>query len=167
MALLLAETLPYTADDLTDRILQAGFISGTPVSGGAALPDLRLPDADSPHLVLTRLAHPVVVRSPDDMPDDFEPERPVCALLFLVSPTDSAGQHLRVLSELVTRVDEESFLEQWTEAFSEALPKPLSGRSANGNAASYTAALDRGDALSDLTESVAQHKATWRAARAC
>ena len=116
VALVLAETLPYTADDLTDKILQAGFISGTPVSGGAALPDLRLPDADEPQLVLARLAHPVIVRSPEDMPDDFEPERPVCALLFLVSPTNTAGQHLRVLSELVSRVDEESFLEQWTEA---------------------------------------------------
>ena len=36
-------------------------------------------------------------------------------------------------------------LEQWTAAFSEALPKPVTGRSANGKAASYTAALDRGD----------------------
>ncbi|MEE4163991.1 MAG: DNA topoisomerase (ATP-hydrolyzing) subunit B [Woeseiaceae bacterium] len=36
-------------------------------------------------------------------------------------------------------------LEQWTAAFSEALPKPVTGRSANGKAAGYTAALDRGD----------------------
>ena len=35
-------------------------------------------------------------------------------------------------------------LEQWTEAFSEALPKPATGRSANGNGAAYSAALERG-----------------------
>ena len=116
VALVLAESTPYTADDLGDKLLQAMFISGTPVSGGAALPDLRLPNATEPQLVLARLAHPITVQSPEDMPDDFEPERPVCAFLFLVSPTDAAGQHLRVLSELVSRVDEDSFLEQWTEA---------------------------------------------------
>jgi len=36
-------------------------------------------------------------------------------------------------------------LEQWTATFSDALPKPVTGRSNNGNAAAYSAALDRGD----------------------
>lgn len=111
-----AQKLPYTAKEIQDRFLESVHISGTAVSHGAALPDLRLPDVENPELVLVRLARPIEVRIQEEMPEDFEPERPVCALLFLISPAKKAGQHLRVLSELVSRVDEENFLIQWTQA---------------------------------------------------
>ena len=111
-----AQHLPYSAEELEGRFLDGVHISGTPVSHGAALPDLRLPDLDEPCMVLVRLAHPIYVRRPEDLPEGQEPDRPVCALIFLVSPASRAGQHLRVLAELVSRVDEDSFLRQWNHA---------------------------------------------------
>lgn len=111
-----AQHLPYSGEDLEARFLDGVHISGTPVSHGAALPDLRLPGIDEPMLVLIRLAEPVHVRKPEDMPEGMEPDHKVCALLFLISPAARAGQHLRVLSELVSRVDETNFLRQWNQA---------------------------------------------------
>jgi mannitol/fructose-specific phosphotransferase system IIA component (Ntr-type) len=113
---LFEERIPYSAEDIKARFLEGVHISGTAISHGAALPDLRLSDVEEPELVLVRLKHPIEVRIPEEMPEDFEPERPVCALLFLISPADRAGQHLRVLSELVSHVDEDMFLDAWQSA---------------------------------------------------
>ena len=40
----------------------------------------------------------------------------VRAVFFLVSPDEDAGQHLRLLGHLATRVDDPAFLDRWTEA---------------------------------------------------
>jgi len=54
--------------------------------------------------------------------DDADPlpgGRPVQALIFLVSPEDSARLHLTMLAALAERVDQEGFLDDWRAARSE------------------------------------------------
>ena len=115
----LAEELPVSARELERMFLESAHIGGTPVSHGAALPDLRLSGVVRPELALVRLRHPIVVPLPDDVPRRAE-QRPVTAVLLLVGSAADAGQHLRILAELVSRVDEDSFLDEWNAADSEA-----------------------------------------------
>lgn len=113
---ILAQHLPYAADQLQSMFLQAVHIGGTHVSHGVALPDLRLPDAEEATLALVRLEHGIRIRLAEEGPTDFAPEAPIRALLFLVSPQNRTGPHLRILAELVSRVDESSFLAAWEHA---------------------------------------------------
>jgi Trk K+ transport system NAD-binding subunit len=46
----------------------------------------------------------------------FDPNEPIYALIFLVSPEDNPGQHLRTLAHIAGRVGEERFLDVWRTA---------------------------------------------------
>ena len=112
---LLAEHLPVAAPELEAGFQQGTRIGATPVTGGVALPHLRLAGIDEPSLVVVRSQRAVRVPVGDalggahDQPDSH-------ALFFLVSPEDDPGQHLRLLAQLATRVDREGFIEEWLDA---------------------------------------------------
>ena len=111
----LAERLPRTAESLAEGFLQGTRVGATPVSGGVALPHLRLPGLDGPEMVLVRCPNPITVT----VGDVFGAEGPSSlthAIFFLVSPDDNPGQHLRLLAELAGRVDQEGFIASWKEA---------------------------------------------------
>ncbi|MFT4542048.1 MAG: APA family basic amino acid/polyamine antiporter [Planctomycetota bacterium] len=102
-----------------DRLVK-GFMEGTrtgatPVAGGAALPHLRMKEVAHPHLVLVRCRKAMdiptsnVFGTPEDTP-------PIHAIFFLISPEADPGQHLRMLAELASRVDQEDFLSRWLSA---------------------------------------------------
>jgi APA family basic amino acid/polyamine antiporter len=102
------------------EVLQAAFLSGMeagymPVSHGAALPHIRLEGIGEPLILLVRCSAGV------EAPDRLEPGlhdslAGVRAVFFLVSPDDDAGQHLRLLGHLATRVDDPDFLGRWMAA---------------------------------------------------
>ena len=79
---------------------------------GAALPHLRLTEIDSPAMVIMRSLEGMQVAVGDQFTDQTHGER-VNAVFFLVSPWPSPGNHLRILAEIVARVAEEGFLEEW------------------------------------------------------
>jgi amino acid transporter len=84
------------------------------VAPGTALPHLTVPGLDRPHLLLARLRAGIEPGSvPDQSDDALESTR---AVLFLVSPQDDPGQHLRLLGHLATHLAEDGFLERWSNA---------------------------------------------------
>ncbi len=101
-------------------VLHAAFLSGMeagymPVSHGAALPHIRLEGIPEPLIVLVRC------RAGVEASDRLEPGlhdslAGVRAVFFLVSPDEDAGQHLRLLGHLATRVDDPDFLARWMAA---------------------------------------------------
>ena len=111
------------ADKLNvDRhIFEEGFTEGTrvgatPVSHGAALPHLRLPDLHHPELVIIRASAGVTVDIDDELLGDHASPFPVHAFFFLVSPEEDPGRHLRILAQIASHVDDEDFLTRWLSA---------------------------------------------------
>ena len=90
--------------------LRAGFV---PIARSAAMPHLRVAGLAHPELLLARSREGVWLE------EDAEGEErvgPLHAVLFLVSPEEEPGQHLRLLGHLATHVDEEFFLPRWLAA---------------------------------------------------
>ncbi|HSM04211.1 MAG TPA: amino acid permease [Longimicrobiales bacterium] len=113
------------ADRLAERvgrpveILEAAFLSGMemgymPVAHGAALPHIRLQGIPEPVILLVRCQAGIRAQGGESGFQDALAG--VRAVFFLVSPEEDAGQHLRLLGHLATRVDEPAFLERWMDA---------------------------------------------------
>ncbi len=111
-AVLLAERLPMSADRLATGFLHGVKTGATPVLRFAALPHLRLAEIDSQSMVIMRSLGGMQVAAGDQFTDRTHREQ-VHALFFLVSPWPSPGNHLRTLAEIVARVAQEEFLDEW------------------------------------------------------
>lgn len=99
------------------EVLWKGFLEGTrtgatPVAGGAALPHLRLGNIKSAHLALVRCKHALSIPTGDVFGTE-KPSASIHAVIFLISPEDDPGQHLRILAQLASRIDEEDFVARW------------------------------------------------------
>lgn len=111
--------LPGKAVILKDGFMQGTRIGATPVSGGIALPHLRLPDLDRHEMVMVRTREGVSVEVAEDCIREHEASMPVYAFFFLISPEENPGQHLRILAQLAGRADDEKFLPLWLAAQNE------------------------------------------------
>ncbi len=83
-----------------------------PLSRGVAAPNLRHHDIDSPTMVLVR-CHDGVALDLEESFGHLELDRPIHAFVFLVSPENQLGSHLRTLAQVATRVDDEDFVAEW------------------------------------------------------
>ncbi len=111
----LSQRLPCTAESLAAGFLQGTRIGATPVSGGVALPHLRLAGITEPEMVLVRCTGAIVITTGDVFGSPGSP-RETRAIFFLVSPDGNPGQHLRLLAELAGRVDQDGFMQAWQSA---------------------------------------------------
>ena len=111
----LASLLPTTADALSKGFLHGTRVGATPVTGGVALPHLRLPNLEQSMMVIARSKDGVTIDVGDAFGGHHE-EQSVHALFFLVSPEDDPSQHLRLLAQLAGHVDKEGFMTQWLTA---------------------------------------------------
>ncbi|MEJ2205671.1 MAG: amino acid permease [Gemmatimonadota bacterium] len=100
------------AEGLMEEV-RAGFV---PLASGAALPHVRVPDLDHPELLLVRLRRGLAPAAPEGAELSPDAHEGIRAVLFLVSPEESPGQHLRLLGHLATHVDDPGFLDLWMEA---------------------------------------------------
>ena len=104
----LAELTGVPADSLRvgfEEEVRAGFM---PVARGAAMPHLRVAEGlERPSLLIARSVSGIEIR---------EAGESVHAVLFLLSPQDRPGQHLRLLGHLATHVDDPGFVERWLQA---------------------------------------------------
>jgi hypothetical protein len=95
------------------------------VTNGVALPHLRASNLDRPHLAIVRSRRGIPIQVGDPS-DKNAPSRLVHAIFFLVSPDDDPAGHLRLLAQLASCVEQESFMESWQGARShEALREVL------------------------------------------
>ena len=111
----LGQDLPVEADALYEGFLEGTRIGATPVSHGAALPHVRLPEVPAPMLLLAR-AQKGVRFSKQTREVLRASEVPVHAVFFLVGPQDDPGRHLRILAQIARRVDQDDFMPEWLEA---------------------------------------------------
>ena len=109
---LLAENLPVSSAELVTRYLGGRWQERTIISHGTALSHFRMPDIDQPELVIVR-SQTKFNFSTDELPDSTDP---VHALFFLIGPEDHPGRHLHVLAQLASRIDDDTFLDEWCTA---------------------------------------------------
>lgn len=111
-----SKLLSMDATLLEERFMEGTRIGATPVSHGAALPHLRLPNLKRPELVLIRSRKGIFVDVDHPLFDDHIKEIPIHAFFFVVSPEENPGQHLRVLAQIAGHVDDDGFMENWLAA---------------------------------------------------
>jgi mannitol/fructose-specific phosphotransferase system IIA component (Ntr-type) len=112
---LLENRLPVSAGHLVEGFTRGVYGGGTPISQGAALLHMRLPDFDSCELVIARCGTPLLVDADDDDLQRQATEQPIHAVFFLVSGEHDAGRHLRILAQLAGRIEADGFMEEWLE----------------------------------------------------
>ncbi len=100
-----------------------GFTEGTktgatPVAKSVALPHMRIENFGAPCMVLVRAQETIEIKGGDVFGNQTTPEN-VHAIFFLVSDSADPSQHLRMLAQLASRIDEEDFLDGWLGAQNE------------------------------------------------
>ncbi len=120
-SVMFAQRLPVTANTLTSGFIDGARYGAMPIAQGVALPHYRLPNIARPELLLVRcregLKFEIGTQDDDKFPVDLS--EPVYAMIFLVSPQEHPGHHLRTLANLASRIDDEDFLQSWRDAASE------------------------------------------------
>ena len=116
---LLAQRLLVSENKLAEGFFEGTRVGATPVSGGAALPHMRMHDLDTPAMVIARCAVGIHIDIEMSIDDEGSGDVPVHAVFFLVSPESDPAQHLRVLSQIAGHIDDESFLSKWGDAQNE------------------------------------------------
>jgi APA family basic amino acid/polyamine antiporter len=114
----LASNLRIPAKDLEQGFLDGSRIGATPISHGAALPHIRLPEIERAEMVIVRAKEICFVEAPV-FSGNISLQGPIHAFFFLVSPNENPGQHLRILSQIAGRVDDDNFLKDWLAASDE------------------------------------------------
>lgn len=109
----LARDLPVSAETLYEGFLEGTRLGATPVSHGAALPHVRLPAIEEPHVLLARVSEGVRLTKSGRPDADDDPVR---AVFFLVGPEGDPGRHLRILAQMARRVDQGAFMPEWLAA---------------------------------------------------
>ena len=110
--------LGVDAKELEQRFLEGSRIGATPISRGAALPHIRLPDLKLAEMVIVRVNELCFVEAPD-FSGKISLQGPIHAFFYLISPNDNPGQHLRILAQIAGRIDDENFLKDWLDASDE------------------------------------------------
>ncbi len=119
---LFAQRLPVTARTLVSGFIEGARYGAMPIAAGIALPHYRLPNIDRPELLLVRCRDGLHFDMEEEAELDafsFDLSQPVYAIIFLVSPQEHPGQHLRTLASLATRIDEDHFIHSWRSADNE------------------------------------------------
>lgn len=110
----LARRLSIPSSTLLEGFLEGTRIGGTPMSRGAALPHQLLDEVDRPCLVLARV--PGGVRFTDLPRGRAEPDPPIRAVFFLVGGKEDPTDHLYILAQIASRVDQQMFMTDWLAA---------------------------------------------------
>ncbi len=111
----LSALLPTTATFLADGFLEGTRVGATPVTGGVALPHLRVPNIEQPMMVIARSRDGLTIDIGDVFGEQHK-EQSIHAIFFLVSPESDPSQHLRLLAQLAGHVDQEGFMARWLTA---------------------------------------------------
>lgn len=129
----LAEMLFHPEEHVRSALSDAQEGVITPGGGRTAIYEAPMDDLEHPALAMVRIPGALRIGAGREFPgqdpdgDDDGTEHSgdrrrsrVNALIFLVSPRDRMTQHLRILAELATQVDEPDFHRRWRTAEGEA-----------------------------------------------
>ena len=124
---LLADRLPVSAEALAGGFLRKGWHEHILISHGAALPHFRIDGIDHSEMVLVRCRSGICIETDGHLQSDdpSSPDEDIFAMFFLVSPRKNPGEHLRLLANIASQVDKDSFLDEWREAEDETTLKKV------------------------------------------
>ncbi|HKI78029.1 MAG TPA: amino acid permease [Ignavibacteriaceae bacterium] len=109
----LAQFVQHSSNELEREFLEGTRIGATPVTHNIALPHLRMKGFQHPEMVLVRSKKGIEIVLNNPLTDFQEKREIVNAVFFLVSPESNPAQHLRILAQIASRVDEDSFALDW------------------------------------------------------
>jgi amino acid transporter/mannitol/fructose-specific phosphotransferase system IIA component (Ntr-type) len=115
----LAQRIDLPPEELRSRFAKGAQLGATPVTGGVALPHLRVECDIEPAMVLVRAGEGAHIRVRAGFESSAEEDREVHAIFFLVSSVKDPAGHLRILAEIAGRVDHDDFLKAWNQAADE------------------------------------------------
>ena len=114
---MLADRVSVDANTLKHDFLEGTQHSATSVSHGTALPYVRVDGIDRQELVMVHCKSGSCIDVDPATP--LESQESVYAVFFLVTPTHDQSNHLRTLTAIANRTDEEQFLVEWRSAADE------------------------------------------------
>lgn len=110
----------FSSEEIERQFLEGTRMGATPVTHDMALPHLRIKGIDQAIMVLVRVKNGARVLFNNPLTDhEYEEEAIVNAIFFLVSPDSNPTQHLRILAQIAGRVEDNSFMPEWTSATNE------------------------------------------------
>ena len=114
-ALLSTKIKTLNKNEVCNQLLEGTRIGATPVTGGVALPHLRLDHIENPYMVIIRSLHGI--NPPNYVENTKEQEnKKISAIFVLLSPENNPALHLRLLAQLAGSVEREDFLPMWADA---------------------------------------------------
>jgi mannitol/fructose-specific phosphotransferase system IIA component (Ntr-type) len=105
----LSMRMHHPAQEFIDGFTEGTLKGATPVAKGVALPHMHLPDIEHAQLVLARCKEELEFVTGDVFGKTSTAEH-IHAVCFLVSNENDPGQHLRMLAQIATRIDQDDFL---------------------------------------------------------
>ena len=121
----LAEKIPFEADRLKHFFMEGTQVGATPVSHGAALPHLRIKSLKHSEMVMVRTPFGCHVDIENSSFVSSKSNEPIYAIFFLASPEENPGQHLRILAQIASHVDDDKFINRWLHSKNELESKEL------------------------------------------
>jgi amino acid transporter/mannitol/fructose-specific phosphotransferase system IIA component (Ntr-type) len=111
-----SQSLDLTFEEIKNHFIDSDSLGITPVIKGVALPHFRTIYTNYSHLLLLRAKRGVLV---SNELDSSLTKNKVNAFFFLISPENNPTQHLRILAQIASRIDEDSFKNEWLSAVNE------------------------------------------------
>jgi APA family basic amino acid/polyamine antiporter len=115
----LSQKLSVAPVKLKKLFMEGTQVGATPVAHGAALPHLRLPEIEHSEMVIVRCKVGTCIGLDSALFGEEAAQDLIYAFFFLASPENNPGQHLRILAQIATHVDDDTFLEKWRSAINE------------------------------------------------
>ncbi len=118
-----SQRLDIDKEQLINRFCQEQDLGTIPLGNNTVINHIRIDKECDPQMVLVRIPESITVSTEgfevldEEQTGDFENLR---AIIFLVSSSKHATQHLRLLAHLAEMIDSKRFIERWREAENES-----------------------------------------------
>ena len=112
----LANQLPVSASQLIPGFLEESSIEVTSSAHEVAITHVRINGLERPHMLLARAQHGLRIYTTSDAQLGRSPDDLIRAILFIVTPKDNPGQHVRLLTRITKRAEDDGFIPEWLEA---------------------------------------------------
>ena len=115
----LSKVLNLSAKEIKEKFMEGTRIGATPVTHGVALPHFRVDNLEQAEMVLVRNRNGIQICFNDPLSNHEQETKTINSIIFLISPENDPTQHLRILAQIASRIDEEAFHDDWIKAHDE------------------------------------------------